>query len=159
MQGDSRRRAFFVEGIDHRRERPLQRGRDEVIRIVFQQRDLRRGLGQYLAGEIRRDVEHAVDAPVAQVRHRLLGVAVLDGLEGPGVGGDGAEHLAQLHGLKPVVLIHHADHEVLDDAPEGVPEDHQLHQRKDRGHDHEDRAAPEPPQVALQNGQDAMHVC
>ena len=57
-----------------------------------------------------------------------------------------------------MVLVNDADLQMPDDAPEGIAQNHELHQRKDQGNSHEDRAAPEPPQISLDHGQDAMHV-
>ena len=57
-----------------------------------------------------------------------------------------------------VVLVHDADLKVLDFSAERVAENDQLHQRHDDGNDHEHRAAPEPPQVAFNDGPDSVHI-
>ncbi len=57
-----------------------------------------------------------------------------------------------------VVLVHDADLKILDLSAEGVAEHDQLHQRHDDRNDHQRRAAPEPAQIAFDDGPDAVHI-
>jgi hypothetical protein len=117
------------------------------------------GAGQNLAREIGRNIQHAVDLPIAQVAVRRGLVAVGDGVEGPGVDRDGLAHFFHLDGRNAVVLIDDANAQVLDFSPEGVAKDDELNQRHDHRDDDEDGAAAKSPQVALDDGPDSDHPC
>ena len=68
-----------------------------------------------------------------------------------------AGQLAHAHRRHAVVLIDDGDLQVLDVAAERVAEHDQLHDREDQRHDDQHRAAPEPPQLALDDGPGASH--
>ena len=138
-------------------ERALQGRGGELVGVVLDERDARGGPGEHLTREIRRDVQHAIDPAVAQVPQggRLVGVG--NGVERAGVGGDRLKHLLQFDGGDAVVLVHHADLEVLDLAAKGVAEHDQLHQGHDHRNDDQRRAAPEAAEIAFDDGPDAIH--
>ena len=115
------------------------------------------GAGQDFAREIAAEFQHAVDLPLPQIAQRRRGIGVGHRVEGLRVGGDGLEHFLELHGGHAVVLIHHADVEMLDFAAKGIAQHDQLHQRHDHGNDDQRRAAAEPAQVAFNDGKDAVH--
>ncbi len=107
--------------------------------------------------EIRRNGQHAVDAAVAQVAQRHPGVRVVDQIDRPRAGRDGAGQLTDPDRRHAVVLVDDRQLQMLDVAAEGVAEDDQLGEREDHRHHDQERAAAEPPHFALDDGQGAFH--
>ena len=109
--------------------------------------------------KVRRDRQHAVDAAVAQIGERLRPESLYSIVSKVArAGGDGVGQLAHSHRRHAVVLIDDADLQVLDVAAERVAEDDELHEREDQRDDDERRAAPEPPQLAFDDGPGSMHI-
>ena len=57
-----------------------------------------------------------------------------------------------------MVLVDHADPQVLDLAAKSVAEDDQLHERQHHRDNNQGWTAPEAAQVAFDDGQDPVHV-
>ena len=74
--------AGAVVGLDE--QLPIvagERRRDEVVGVVFDQRDPRLVLREHSPGEVGRNRQHAVDASVPQVRRAPRPGRVVDGVE------------------------------------------------------------------------------
>ena len=54
-------------------------------------------------------------------------IGVINRFKGPRVGGNGSAHFPQLHGGHAMILIHHADAQVMDFPAKRVSQDDQLH--------------------------------
>ena len=96
--------------------------------------------------------------PLRKSRIAFAFVAVGDRLERSGIGRHRLEHFFEFDGRHAVILIHHANLKILDFAAKRIAQHDQLHQRHDHRNDDQRRAAAETPQVAFNDGPDAMHV-
>ena len=85
-------------------------------------------------------------------------VRIVDRGEGSRVGGDGSEHLAQLHGGNAAILIDDSHPQFFDFPAEGIAQHYQLHQGKEHGNHNQGGAAHEPAHVALDDGKHAVHI-
>ena len=139
-------------------QRCRQRHRHEVVGVVLDEGDAGLVSFEHTPRKLRRNRQHAVDAAVSKIGERLSGIGVLDGVDRSRPGRGCRGQLPHLDGRHTMVLIDHADFQMLDVAPEGVAQHDELYDRKDHRHDDEHRAAPEPPQLALDDGPCAVHL-
>ena len=147
-----------VERLRQLAELRLQRRAHEVVGVVDDERDARMVLLVDAARILRRNDDGAIELAVAHVLHRLLiAVVVRPGLKVRALDCTAVERLADLHRLRAVVLIDHAQPRVFDLAAEGIAQHDELHQRKHHRHQHQRRRAEELAQLAFDDGQHSVH--
>jgi hypothetical protein len=150
---------LLVEAGHQSPDRRRHRRRDEVVRVVLDDREPGLPRTEDALRIIRRDGQHAIDAAGAKGVERRAFVAVRHGVERLRVGGDGTGQLSHPHRRHAAVLIDDRDRQVPHVAAEGVAEHDQLHQWKDQRHDDQQRAAAETAQLAFDDRPGAMHQC
>ena len=146
-----------VERGDNRLHLAFDGAGAELVGVIDDQADDGLVLGIDAAGVLLGDDDCGVDLAGAHVFAGLHLVVVLDGGEGLDVDGDGVEGLAQLDGLRAVIVIDNSDALAGDLSAEGVAHDEQLQDGHHQRHDHQHGRAEKFAHLALDDGKHSTH--
>ena len=148
-----------VSAVDQRLHLGFKAAGGELVGVIDDQADAGRILRVDAARVLRGNDDGGVDLAGAHIFAGLHLVGVLDGGEGLDVDGDGVEALADLDGLRAVIVVDDGDVRADDLAAEGVAHDEQLQDRHHQRHDHQRGRAEELAHLALDNGEHSVHGC
>ncbi len=131
-------------------------GGDEIVRVVLDESDARAVSLVDSARIVDGNIDHGADEPRAQIDDGVGNRIVILHLHRLRPGHDGVKALAEVARVDGAVLVHDRDFDPFDFSAERVPEDDELHQRKNHGAHHQRGAAEKFPHVAFDDGGDAL---